>query len=321
MLLQVIARVQCEGHEARDKLLKTDVAAAVCISGIEHLGLGVPRQVLMHVLEDHAELLKIDLVVAIRIVVREEGSQYLAHPSNFIHGLLVQKNMLQVSLLTQSSPIPFAELCHGATQRQLALPHSLHVSVSNLVVHLAFRTVCITPADLQVVKELHRTHQQTDQRPRVFSFCLLDQLSVARRLLIFVNCEGSALNDDVANQRAQHHPAPCPDRVCIANPGALQTPRALGVELVPRLRVGPNRPLVRRDAALECHTACHNGNEPRQSQQHDRAASKGTDTDRNLVLGIWAQTREEHHHAIWHRAQDRQDHAPDQGCKRRYEKE
>ena len=54
------------------------------------------------VLEDHSELLEVNLIVPVDVVLAEEGRQDLAHAPDLVHGLL------------DTTTISTTECCHDA---------------------------------------------------------------------------------------------------------------------------------------------------------------------------------------------------------------
>mmetsp|Transcript_6427 Transcript_6427/g.15948 ORF Transcript_6427/g.15948 Transcript_6427/m.15948 type:complete len:223 (+) Transcript_6427:462-1130(+) len=124
-VLEIRVRVECKVHHAGYEFLEADESTLISISGVEHLLLRFLWQVLSDILEDHTELLKVDLVVAIEVIVPEERRQKLAHPSNFIESGLVHQCLLQVFFVLEVAPTALAELGQRPSQGQLAVPQRI----------------------------------------------------------------------------------------------------------------------------------------------------------------------------------------------------
>mmetsp|Transcript_41696 Transcript_41696/g.110126 ORF Transcript_41696/g.110126 Transcript_41696/m.110126 type:complete len:300 (+) Transcript_41696:884-1783(+) len=239
----------------------------------------------------------------------KEGRQNLAHPPDLIHGLLVEENLLEVAFLDEQFPISVTELGHCPTECELPLLHRLHVDLRDPVVHAALGVAAV-PLHVQVVPELDDADDKPHERPQVLVIRLVSDGVVelpgrdALRFRHLVHLESGPLDDDVPRQRAQHHLGARLDVGAVADARLQEAQAPRRVQLRPGLGVCIGGPLVHRAALLDVHTAEENGQEPRQREQHNRAARERPDADGDLVLCIIAQAGEENHHAVGNSAQD-----------------
>mmetsp|Transcript_7605 Transcript_7605/g.18832 ORF Transcript_7605/g.18832 Transcript_7605/m.18832 type:complete len:216 (-) Transcript_7605:421-1068(-) len=157
--------------------------------------------VLAEVLENHAELVQANLVVAVEVVLAEEWDQHLAQLSDFAlcHKALRQETVLEATPGVECVPRVSPELRHGAAQRELAVLNSSDSRLHDLVMDGPINVLAFSVHQNQVPRESDEAHDKPSP-----SESLLEGDLVTGRNVRLVHPERRTLDDQVRDDSCQH---------------------------------------------------------------------------------------------------------------------